>query len=124
MKSQFLIEIGSNKWSTAALMSDSDSYTARIVPESFNGVSCRLDIGSSGLIAANDLSFDVTNAAGTLTRANMKDQFCTIRLIIDRVQSRAWKFIVTDAAEHYGLITVYAEGILNKALRGVYPKTR
>lgn len=124
MEAKYLVEISSYKWATLTASYGGNTYSGIIDPESFSGVTCRLDIESSGLISANDLSFDVINPAGTITRALVKGQFCIVRLIIDGTQSRAWKFIVTDAAEHNGLITIYAEGILNKAVRGSLPKTK
>jgi len=67
MEGKLLVEIGSYKWATLAASYGGNAYSGIIVPESFSGVTCRLDIESSGLVAVNDLSFDVFNSSGAIT---------------------------------------------------------
>ena len=122
MKAQYLFELSTYKWSMSAVAYGGYTYTATVVPGSFDGINCRLDLGSSGLIAPNDLTFDIIK--GVLTRSNIEDQSCTIRLIIDGVQSRVWKMTCVRAVEYYGKIKVYCKSILTTALDGTYPKTQ
>ena len=124
MKAYYLFEISTYKWSTAARSYGGNTYTATVIPGTIDSISCRLDLGSSGLIAPSDTAFEIVNPTGAITRADIEGQSCIIRLIINGVQSRAWKFHCTRAVEYYGKIKLYCESILTKALNGTYPKTQ
>ena len=91
MIAQWLFEIDTYRWSTQAITYDETSYTAKVIPDNFSGITMRWSIGQ-GLINPSDLSFSVENTAGTITRADLEGKFCTVRLITDGTECRAWKF--------------------------------
>jgi hypothetical protein len=124
MNISWLFEISTYKWSTKAVEFPSGTaYTAKILPNSFNGVSMGWDISGGGLIYPSDLSFELDNADGVLTRSDIEGKYCTIKLITSETLTRTWKFKINSAILSYGKIDIYCSDILQEYLEGDYPNT-
>lgn len=119
----WLFEIGAYKWSTKAVTFGGDTYTATVLPESFNGISMNWDIERQGLITPSEIDFEISNPDGAITKASLEDQYCTIILVTNGVECRRWKFKVQSAVSAYGLMTVYCVDILQDCLLGSFPNT-
>ena len=120
----WLFEIDALKLSTKDVTYSAVDYSGIIISDSFNGVSLRWNISGNGLIAPNDLQFDVSNVDDTYTASDFETKDCTVRLIIDDVETRTWKFTITRALVYYGKITCYCEDFLQQLLVGDYPNTK
>jgi hypothetical protein len=123
MKVSWLFDIGSYHWSTKAVTHSAVSYTAKVLPDSFDGIQMRWDVSRRGLITPSDLSFEVENTDGTLSRSSLEGQYCTIILITDGTESRRWKFKIQSASAYYGKMVVNCVDILQDILVGEYPNT-
>ncbi|NCC45139.1 MAG: hypothetical protein EOM18_16505, partial [Clostridia bacterium] len=122
----WLFEIGSLpiRISTKTITYGGNVYTAAVDPNSFNGVTMRWDISGSGLIAPNDLTFDILDAGGSYSNvSDFENQFVTIRMIVDGSQSRVWKFKIKTAAYAYGKISCRCVDLLHDHLIGTWPNT-
>jgi len=119
----WLFEIDTLKLSTKPCTYGGNTYTQAIIPDSFSGVNLRWSVAGNGLIAPSNITFDVSNVAGTYTTADFQDESVTIRIIEDSVQIRVWKMQIDRAIECYGKITCYAVSFLQKYLAGDYPNT-
>lgn len=123
MKIKWLFEVNTYFWSTQDTTWDSTNYSAKVIPESFQGVTMRWDLGGR-LIAPNDLQFEVDNADGALGRSDLEGYYVKVRLITDGTQSRAWEFLVKRAVPAYGKLTCYCVDPLQSFLEGTYPNTK
>src|SRR6056297_3575435 len=119
----WLFEIDTLKLSTKDVTYSGDDYSGIVIPDSFSGVSMRWNIGGNGLIAPNEMEFDVSNAAGTYATTDFETEYCTLRLLINGSQERVWKFYIHRAISFYGKITCYCEDFLQQHLKGDYPNT-
>ena len=119
----WLFEVGSYKWSTKKVVYSTATYTAKVLPESFSGITMRWDVGRRGLITPSDLSFEIDNADGAVSAATLEGQDCTIIMIIDGAESRRWRFRIQAATGFYGKIVVDCVDILQAVLIGDYPNT-
>jgi len=125
MKISWLFEIDETYyWSTKAVTFDSTNYTAKVLPESFDGIQMRWDVSRRGLITPSDLSFEIENTDGSLSRSDLEGEYCTIILVTDGTESRRWKFYIQAATSSYGKIRVDCVDILQKVLQGEYPNTQ
>lgn len=120
----WLFEIDTINLSTKNVTWNSTNYTGLIIPSSFSGVTMRWDISGNGLIAPGDLSFEVSNVDGTYSTSDFEGGFCTVRLIEDGAETRAWKLKIDTAVEYYGKITCDCVDFLQEYLTGDYPNTR
>jgi hypothetical protein len=109
--------------STKDVTYSGDNYSGIVIPESFSGISMRWNIGGNGLIAPNEMIFDVSNTSGTYTTSDFETEYCTVRLIIDGSQERVWKMYISRAISYYGKITCYCEDFIQQHLEGDYPNT-
>jgi len=124
MKISWLFEIDETYyWSTKAVTFDSTNYTAKVLPESFNGIQMRWDVSRRGLITPSDLSFEIENTDGALSRSGLEGEYCTIILVTDGTESRRWKFYIKSATVYYGKILLDCIDILQEHLTGEYPNT-
>src|SRR6056297_3200912 len=124
MKISWLFKIDDTYyWSTKAVTFGSTNYTAKILPDSFDGISMRWDVSRQGLITPSDLSFEIENTDGVLSRSDLEGDYCTIILVTDDSESRRWKFKIQSATEYYGKMGVYCIDILQDILQGEYPNT-
>ena len=123
MKISWLFEIDTYRWSTKTVTYNAVTYTAKVLPDSFDGIQMRWDVSRRGLITPSDLSFEVENTDGLLTRASLEGKFCTIILITDGTESRRWKFKVQAVTSYYGKMQVNCVDILQDLLIGEYPNT-
>jgi len=123
MKISWLFEIEHYRWSTKNVTHDNTAYTAKILPDSFDGIPMRWDITNRGLITPSDLSFDVENTDGYLFREDVEKKYVTVILVTDGMVSRKWKFYVDAAAHHYGKLTLFCVDLLQAVSVGEYPNT-
>lgn len=119
----WLFEIGTYKWSTKAVTFGGNTYTAKVLPESFNGISMSWDIERQGLITPSEIDFEISNPDAGITKADLEDQYCTIILVTNGAECRRWKFKVQSAVSAYGLMKVYCVDILQDCLLGSFPNT-
>jgi len=120
----WLFEVGSLRLSTKNVTWNSTTYTGVVIPSTFSGVTMRWDIAGNGLIAPNELTFDVSNSEDGYTTSQFDNQLCTVRLIVDAVQTRVWKFRINRTLSYYGKITCYCVDFLQEYLTGDYPNTK
>jgi len=81
----WLFEIGALNLSTKDVTWNSTNYSGVITSDSFSGISLRWNIAGNGLIAPNEMEFDISNAGGTYSVSSFEDEFCIVRLIIDGI---------------------------------------
>jgi len=123
VKISWLFEIDAYRWSTKTVTYNAVNYTAKVLPDSFDGIQMRWDVSRRGLITPSDLSFEVENTDGLLTRASLEGKFCTIILITDGTESRRWRFKIQSASGYYGKMVLYCVDILQDILQEEYPNT-
>jgi hypothetical protein len=123
MKIDWLFEIEGYKWSTKKTTFSSQTYSAKIIPKSFNGIQMRWDIGGTGLISPSDLDFEVENTDLAISRAQLEGKSCTIKLVIDNLLARQWKLKIQRATIAYQVVRVYCVDLLQAVLEGEYPNT-
>jgi len=122
MSISWLFEINSYRYSTKTTTYNGDSYLAKIIPDSFNGVTMRCSIDGH-LLAPNDVEFEISNADGGLSRSDVEGYDCIIRKITGTAQSRVWKFKIKRAVPYYGKLKCYCVDFLQEYLEGTWPKT-
>jgi len=108
MKISWLFEIDTYHWSTKSVTFGSTNYTAKILPDSFDGISMRWDVSRQGLITPSDLSFEIENTDGVLSRSDLEGEYCTIILVTHySLGARYWQ-----PGKFNSILTV--KGTLNK----------
>jgi len=120
----WLFEIGTKNLSTKNLTWDSKTYSGLVIPSSFYGVTMRWDISGSGLIAPNDMEFEVSNVNGTYSVSDFEGEYCLLRLVVDNTNIRSWKFKISRALSYYGKIKCYCDDFLQEYLDGDYPNSK
>jgi len=116
---EWLFEVGSYKWSTQT----TGNYTARVLPDSFHGISMQWDIERQGLITPSEIEFEVDNIDGSLSKSSIEGKYCTIILMINESECRRWKFKVKSVIQSYDIMHLYCVDILQGHLLGTYPNT-
>jgi hypothetical protein len=120
----WLFEIDALRLSTKDVTWSATAYSGHVITDSFSGVTMRWNLGGNGLILPNEMTFEVSDPPGTTyTTASFEDKFCTVRLIVDDVEKRTWKFKINRAIEYYGKIKCWAVDFLQEFLVGDYPNT-
>lgn len=120
----WLFEIDTLRLSTKDVTWNAIGYSGVILADSFSGITMRWNIAGNGLIAPNEMSFDVSNTEATYTTSQFEEKFCTVRLIEDDSNTRTWKFKIKRAIAYYGKITCYCVDFLQEHLVGDYPNTK
>ncbi|MDY0251164.1 MAG: tail fiber domain-containing protein [Pseudomonas sp.] len=120
----WLFEIATLKLSTKNVTWSEVDYSGIVIPDSFSGITMRWNIAGNGLIAPNEMIFDVSNPGGTYLTTDFEDKFCTVRLIDGDTNVRTWKFKINRAISYYGKITCYCVDFLQEFLVGDYPNTK
>jgi hypothetical protein len=120
----WLFEIDTLKLSTKATTYGGNSYSGVVIAKSFSGIQLKWDISGNGLIAPNEMTFEVSNTAGTYSESDFAGEFCTVRLIEDGSQTRVWKFKIERAISYYKKIKCYCVDFLQEFLSGDYPNTK
>lgn len=120
----WLFEIDTLKLSTKDVTWSAVDYSGIVIPDSFSGITMRWNIAGNGLIAPNEMTFDVSNPGGTYLTTDFEDKFCTVRLIDGDTNVRTWKFKINRAISYYGKITCYCVDFLQEFLVGDYPNTK
>ena len=120
----WLFEIDTLKLSTKNVTWSAVDYSGIVIPDSFSGITMRWNIAGNGLIAPNEMTFDVSNPGGTYLTTDFEDKFCTVRLIDGDTNVRTWKFKINRAISYYGKITCYCVDFLQEFLVGDYPNTK
>ena len=98
------------------------SYTAKIIHESFSGVTMRVDIVSK-LIAPNECSFDLSNTDDALDADDFEGVTCTVTKLENDIYSRSWTFVVKSAVPLYGKIHIDCIDPISDKLEGQFPDT-
>ena len=120
----WLFEIDTLKLSTKDVTWSAVDYSGIVIPDSFSGITMRWNIAGNGLIAPNEMTFDVSNPGETYLTTDFEDKFCTVRLIDGDTNVRTWKFKINRAISYYGKITCYCVDFLQEFLVGDYPNTK
>lgn len=124
------VDSGTKYWSTRAVSSGGHTYTAQVIPGSFQGVESRVDFGS-GLLSSSDLTFELYFDSST-TIENMLYELEGSEVLITLTTGegvaaeigKRWRFIVERATFAYGVIKCYCKSILQYNLTGDWPKTK
>ena len=99
-------------WGTGiSWWSNTDVYSFKVIPESFNGITLNRSRSEYGIVAPSELSFSVGNADSSLTGSDFIDAVLIVRLIVGDGSSeeilRTFKFnrlscynnIITEAVD-------------------------
>ena len=119
----WLVALGAYRWSTQAITHSGTNYTASIIPDTFSGVTMRWDARGKGLIAPSEVSFDVANVSGSISRSDVEQKYLSVALVVNGSTKRTWKFFCKKATPFYGKIRLNCEDILQRHLRGHFPNT-
>lgn len=135
IRSGFLFEIGTTPLRLASVHGywnqyDMNEYQARIISDSFSGVTMRLELESK-LFAPSEITFSVENADGTYAESDFADKEVIVRELVNAdvdeedldTGVRSWKFFITHAQGAYGKIEVKAISLMQKYITGYYPRT-
>ena len=121
---KWIVDIGTLHISLIDTIYDAVSYAGDIIGDSFSGISMRWNISGNGLIAPNEVTFDVSNIDGYYDTSDFAGQDCLITLVVDDSPVREHKFVIEKAIEHYGRISCYCVDFVSAFLEGDYPNTR
>lgn len=119
----WLFEINSNYYSTKDVTWSSTSYSAKILPDSFNRVQSGYNLGGH-LITPGEFEFKFSDPSGAESKSSFEGKDLILRLIVDGTEKRTWKFRINWAVFAYGAWTVHCVDLLQKALQGTWPNTR
>lgn len=117
------------RWSTKNKSFDSNTYTAKVLPKSFAGVTLNRSLSELGVHAPNELTFEAQNTGPTLTPSSFEGATVTVNLVLSNAtyadtSIMAWKFRVKRCVGEYQKLRFYCEDFLQQYLRGKYPKTK
>lgn len=119
------------RWSTKSKSFGGNTYSAKILPESFQGVTLNRAKSELRIQAPNELTFSVTNSGSTLTASDFAGATVTVNLVMSNAtyadtSVMTWKFRVKDGARGcraaYQMLYFACEDFLQQYLRGTYPK--
>jgi len=115
---QWAIEKGMDYWSDINFTFDGKTYSSVITPGSFDTLNCYQK-------DTTKFSFSLVDPPTVAyLRDDLINQTIILRLIIDGVQSRAWKLKIYSAVYAYGVWECKTKGLLGEVLTGMYPKTQ
>jgi hypothetical protein len=122
MTVSWLFEVNTYKMSTQATDYGGLSYSAKIIPESFKGITMKWDL-SGHLMSPGQLTFEISNVNGAIGRSDLEGYDLTVRRVVSGVESRAWKFKVQRAVPYYGKMKCFCVDFLKAYLEGQWPNT-
>jgi len=117
-------------WSTIARSYGGNSYTYKIIPESFRGVNLVRGKSELGIQAPNDITFSVTNSGDALTASNFEPSGgsygnVTVYLVMDDGSNErtmaTWKFIIKQCVAAYQELHFVCRDFISDHLVGDYP---
>ena len=119
-------------WSTKAKTFSAVNYTAKVIPDSFAGITLNRAKSEYGIQAPNDLSFQALNTGNSLTDSDFVGATVTVNLVMENATYAAtsimqWKFRVTYCKDIYQILNFNCEDFAQQYLKGYYPlgkKTR
>ena len=116
------------RWCTFGRDYGGYTYTAKVLPESFDGVTLNRNGVEAGILAPNDLTFQVSNADTALDPDDFPGATVHIRLVGAAGGSEEvicqWKFRVNDCWKLYGCLYFDCVDFLQQYLTGYCPNTR
>ncbi len=124
MSVEWLFEIDEAYYfSTKTTIFGGQPYTGIILPNSFRNlpairVKCEMNNHATA-----KFSFQITDDSSTYDISNFENKKLVVRLIIDDVESKAWRFLITTAEESYKKWTITAKDYLSTLVEGVWPNT-
>jgi len=114
-------------WSTKNHTFDSQAYTAKILPDSFDSITLRRSGAEVEIQAPDDLTFSIDNADGSLTDSDYIDAQVHVKQIQDDGTNeeiiRQWKFTIVQPKEVYGEIKCECVDFLQQYIKGDHPNT-
>jgi hypothetical protein len=120
----WVFETSTKNLSTKDVTWNLTNYSGDIITNSFSGITMRWNMGGNGLISPNEMTFEVSNTDDAYNTSDFQDEECIVRLIVDDVQKRVWKFKIERALDYYGKIKCWCVDFLKDKLKGDYPKTK
>ena len=128
MALNWLFEIGTYnsptyRWSLAGMVFNSNTYTAKVLPESFDGVVQNRVKVEMGQITRSEISFEVVGSfdLSTIVGQPLVIKQVTGSDILDLVNY--WRFSIENASYVYGITTIIAVDILTSVIDGTSPTT-
>lgn len=117
--------LATDHWSTLATTYDGDSYTFKVIPSTFKGITLNRPQSELSIQAPNDLYFEVSNDDSTLDANDYIDASVMLRLVVSDGTNihnlRSWKFNTTFCEAVYQRLQFTCEDFVQRHLRGNYP---
>lgn len=112
------------RWSTQDVTWGGNPYFFMIRPGSFHGVTMHRSRTEINRLPMPEAQFIATNAITVPYASTYFDNATVvIRLVINTVEVRTWKMVVTACSNGFKSLAFECEGFLKKHLRGDLPKT-
>lgn len=115
------------RWSTKDVTFGGNSYTAKIIPQSFAGINENLNLGTN-LISPVDLELEIENADNSfgvpdnpMTKSSLEDNALRVRLVIDGTVTKTWRYYIESLTYHYGTVRLYCASLFQIAMRKDWP---
>ena len=112
-------------WSTKTRSYGGNSYTTKIIGESFSGVELCRSKSELGIQAPNELMFSVSNAGNTLTAANFEGGSVALKLAVSDGSNEeiicTWKFTIKQCYPVFQTLKFQCEDFIQDYLEGDYP---
>jgi len=136
VKLTWLFEVGSTyKWSTKLYrrtLGSTATYTAKVLPSSFKGITLNSSKMGNSVITASDTSFTVSNPSNTLSESDFKTSgvfdVVKVSLIVGATLSTytedlfgTWSFNIKEVVDLEQKLTFQIEDYLKKFLEGQWP---
>ena len=123
MSLTWTFETGAYFWAFEPITVGGHAHTAKVIADSFSGIVMRWDLAGNGLIAPNEVTFDVSDADQALAGVDFTGNTVMIRIFEDGTEKRAWKMVVSQCHALYGKIRFYCTDFLQQYIQGSYPLT-
>ena len=122
---QWVFECDGNYWTFGNdVIYGGNTYTSRVVSDSFTGISEKNTDYINKLIAPNTTNFSITGAKIDFTASDFKGEDVLITLLVSGAKAYAWRFYVKSCYYQYGKFNFECEDFLQKYLfSNYYPNT-
>jgi len=122
---QWIFEVDSNYWTFGNdITYDSDTYTSKIISESFTGIKEKNTRCADKLIPPNTTEFSVSGSKGDFSAPGFKGEDVLITLLNSGVKVYSWLFSVKSCHYEYGKFNFTCEDFLQQYLfQNYYPDT-
>lgn len=114
-------------WSTKAYTFGGQSYSFKILPESFRGVTMNRGRAEMGIYGPTDLRFSASNKGNTLVPSDFAGGTVLVKLVVKAGASeaviRSWKFKIDACQNLYQKLEFTCVDFLQAVLDGHYPVT-